>query len=156
MKKLIVSIFVTSCIFWLSSTGAGEQVDPDMGLLQADKDFALLSERTDPKTAFAAYLAPDAMMIPRHGDPIVGFDNAIASFGEEQGYELLWQPQLAEVTGSGEMGWTWGLYQVIVEGEQVSSGKYVNIWVKQPDGNWKVRMDMGNQEPAQKSSDENE
>ncbi len=53
------------------------------------------------------------------------------------------------------MGWTWGVYQIIVDGKQVSNGKYVNIWTLQPDGSWKVRMDMGNQEPAQEPSDEN-
>jgi hypothetical protein len=33
-------------------------------LLQADQDFAALSESTTPKTAFAAFMAPDGMMLP--------------------------------------------------------------------------------------------
>ncbi len=116
-------------------------------LLETDRAFAALSEQADPKQAFAAYLAPDAIMLPRSGEPVQGFDQAVASFGETPGFRLLWQPQLAEVSTGGDMGWSWGLYQVLVEGKQVSSGKYVNIWVRQPDGTWKVRLDMGNQEP---------
>ena len=135
--------------------GASDQGHPELALLQADREFARLSAETNPKTAFAAFLAPNVMMLPRSGKPVYGYENAIAIFNGEPGYALLWQPQLAEVAASGEMGWTWGIYQVLVEGKQVSSGKYVNIWVLQEDGSWKVRMYMGNQEPAQESSDEN-
>lgn len=117
-------------------------------LLQVDKDFAALSEQSDPKQAFAAYLAPNAIMLPRTGDPVNGYENAIASFGEKPGFELFWQPQFAEVAASGDLGWTWGTYQVQVDGAQAANGKYVNIWTRQPDGAWKVRLDMGNQETS--------
>jgi ketosteroid isomerase-like protein len=127
---------------------------PEAALLQADRDFARLSEELDPKRAFAAYLAPNVILLSRAGSPVEGYDNALASFGEEPGFALLWQPQLAEVAASGEMGWTWGTYQVIVDGRQVSSGKYVNIWALQADGSWKVRMDMGSQDPAPESANE--
>ena len=116
-------------------------------LLQADRDFAALSQNTDPKQAFANYLAANAIMLPRAGDPIEGYEAALASFGEEAGFDLHWQPQFAEVAESGDMGWTWGRYQLLVEGEQLYSGKYVNIWTRQPDGSWQVRLDLGNQEP---------
>ena len=115
-------------------------------LLQADRDFATLSQNTDPKQAFANYLAPNAIMIPRVGDPIEGYEAAMASFGEEAGFDLHWQPQFAEVAKSGDMGWTWGRYQLLVEGKKLYSGKYINIWTRQPDGSWQVRLDMGNQE----------
>ncbi len=118
-------------------------------LLQADRDFAALSERSDPKQAFAAYLAPDAMLIGRSGDPVEGYEAALASFGDADRFELLWQPQFAEVAEAADMGWTWGRYQLLSEGELVYAGKYVNIWKRQPDGSWKVRVDMGNQEPQQ-------
>ena len=116
-------------------------------LLQADRDFAALSQNTDPKQAFSNYLAPNAIMVPRAGDPIEGYEAAMASFGEEAGFDLHWQPQFAEVADSGDMGWTWGRYQLLIEGEQLYSGKYVNIWTRQSDGSWQVRLDIGNQEP---------
>ena len=121
--------------------------DPAAELLAADRAFAELSAATDPKTAFDAWLAPDAIMLPRRGEPVRGHAAAIASFGEAAGYALHWQPQFAEVAASGDLGWTWGRYQVRVDGEETARGKYVNIWKRQPDGRWKVRMDLGNQEP---------
>jgi ketosteroid isomerase-like protein len=137
-------LLITACEVAIEHQDAQPLADE---LLAADKAFADLSQRTDPKQAFAAYLAPNAIMIPRAGDPITGFDRAIASFGDTPGFELLWQPQQAEVASSGDMGWTWGRYQVLVDGTQVSNGKYVNIWVRPEGGEWKVRLDMGNQEP---------
>lgn len=122
--------------------------DPAADLLAADRAFAELSARTDPRTAFAEFLAPDAIMLPRAGEPAVGHAAAIASFGDEAGYALHWQPQFAEVASAGDLGWTWGHYQVVVDGAEVSTGKYVNVWKRQPDGRWKVRMDIGNQAPA--------
>lgn len=116
-------------------------------LLQTDRDFAALSERSDPKQAFAAYLAGDAMLIGRAGDPVEGYDAAIASFGDVTGLDLYWQPQFAEVAAAGDMGWTWGRYQLLMNDEPVYNGKYVNIWKRQADGSWKVRVDVGNQEP---------
>jgi ketosteroid isomerase-like protein len=116
-------------------------------LLQADRDFAALSESADPKTAFGAYLAANAIMMGRSGDPVEGYEAAMASFGDEAGFDLHWQPQFAEVASAGDMGWTWGRYQFVVDGETLYRGKYVNIWTRQADGSWKVRLDMGNQEP---------
>jgi len=153
----IALIAVSTLIFLAGQTNlsAGDQTGPAAALLQTDRDFSRLSEQSGPKLAFAAYLAPNVIMLPRAGGPIEGYAKAVATFADKPGFALHWQPLLAEVAVSGEMGWTWGTYQVIVNGEQVSTGKYVNIWTLQADGRWKVRMDMGNQEPAQESSDEN-
>lgn len=129
------------------------QVDLDQAvrdLLAADRAFAALSEQSGPKTAFAAYMAPDGIMMPAASSgAVVGYDNVMAQFddAEDPGYHLLWQPQFAEVAAAGDMGWTWGQYQVIAEGVQTRSGKYVNIWKMQADGRWKVRVDVGNQRP---------
>jgi ketosteroid isomerase-like protein len=119
-------------------------------LFETDRAFARLSDRTDPGTAFAAYMAPDGMMLPRSSEGAVeGYDAVMDVFGDgDPGYRLLWQPRMAEVAAAGDMGWTWGQYQVVVDGETVSTGKYVNVWKKQADGSWKVRVDMGNQHPG--------
>ena len=144
---LVVAALMTAC------APAGEQdtvIDhaaEARALLEADRAFAALSEESDPRAAFAAYLAPNGMLVPRRGDPIEGHAAAVASFGENPGFELLWQPQFAEVSQAADMGWTWGRWQLRVDGEQVQNGKYVNVWQKQPGGEWKVRVDVGNVEP---------
>jgi ketosteroid isomerase-like protein len=151
--KTVTTLFLSTVLVACQSTNTESIIDIaalTRSLLETDQAFAVLSEESGPKTAFAAFLAPDAIMIPREGDPKEGYAQAISSFGDDPGYDLLWQPQMAEVAGSGDMGWTWGYYQVEVDGTQISSGKYINIWKMQPDGKWKVRLDMGNSEPDQK------
>ena len=112
--------------------------------------FAALSKQANPKTAFAAFLAPNGMMFPRGADgPVEGIENTIPLFGEadDPGYQLLWQPQFAEISEAGDFGWTWGKYQVVIGDETQSTGKYINIWNRQDDGSWKVRVDFGNVDP---------
>lgn len=119
-------------------------------LMAVDRAFAELSALSNPKAAFATYMAPNGMMLPRaSAGAIEGLENVLAAFGTEPdpGYDLLWQPQYAEVAAAGDMGWTWGQYQVLVDGVEMSSGKYVNVWQKQADGSWRVRADIGNQRP---------
>lgn len=116
-------------------------------LLEADRAFAELSASSNARTAFERYLADNALMLPRSGVVLEGYDAAVESLGDGSGYRLLWQPAYAEVADSGELGWTWGRWQLWVDGSVTTRGKYVNIWTRDADGNWKVRMDMGNAEP---------
>lgn len=150
MKRALI---VLPCIVTLAACQPEPPVDiaaETAALMAADIAFAELSVASTPKQAFAAYMAPDGMMLPRGSEgAIEGHENIVALFGPDgdPGYQLLWQPQFAEVAVAGDMGWTWGQYQVVADGVQTSSGKYVNVWKKQPDGTWKVRVDVGNQRP---------
>ena len=50
------------------------------------------------------------------------------------------------------MGYTWGHFEghsKDANGTAVTtSGRYMTIWRKQPDGSWKVVLDAGSNEPA--------
>jgi quercetin dioxygenase-like cupin family protein len=59
------------------------------------------------------------------------------------GFSLQFAPSKAEVSESGDVGYTTGTYQATMNGAP-EKGKYVTIWKKQPDGNWKVKEDIFN------------
>lgn len=128
--------------------------DPDMeALIAADRAFSAMSESEGAKAAWGAFLIEDAMILGAGSQPTLGLDNILAGFDAwPAGASISWQPQKAEVADSGELGWTWGRYVYLVPGEDgvfvASHGKYLNIWKKQPDGTWKVAVDMGNDNPA--------
>jgi ketosteroid isomerase-like protein len=66
---------------------------------------------------------------------------------------LTWRPATTEVAPSGEMGFTFGPYEVIERDPQghdkvVSKGTYMTVWRRQPDGTWKVAADLGSKDTS--------
>ena len=120
-------------------------------LLDTDYEFARTSVKKGPSAAFYLYLADNAMQLPEGGLPIYG-RNAIYETMKGDHYDLLWTPVKADVARSGDLGWTWGKFVVVIRNndgtETKQYGKYLNIWRKQPDGKWKVVVDMGNASPS--------
>jgi ketosteroid isomerase-like protein len=64
------------------------------------------------------------------------------------GFSLNWQPVKVEVAQSGDLGYTYGTYQLTMNdpaGNPVTDrGKYITVWKKQADGSWKSVADMFN------------
>jgi ketosteroid isomerase-like protein len=69
---------------------------------------------------------------------------------------LTWSPVHADAGASGDLGYTWGRYhyeQVTKDGKTVTEdGTYVTIWKRQKDNSWKVVLDGGDPDPAEKKS----
>jgi len=63
------------------------------------------------------------------------------------GFSITWSPGEADVGSGGDLGYTMGTYQILMDGAdgQITiDGKYITIWKKQPDGRWLVTADMFN------------
>jgi ketosteroid isomerase-like protein len=73
-----------------------------------------------------------------------------------EGTTLTWTPVKAEMSKSGDLGFTYGNYIFTAknkDGKLVTTyGKYTSIWKKQQDGQWKVVVDMGNDSPDPKAA----
>ena len=145
----ILIIFTTM----LSSCNIKDDLDTERRrLLNADKQFAQMSLDKGAAEAFNHFLTEDAMGMSHNQHPVVGREQIYQEMkvGQED-YELAWDPQRAEVAGSADMGWTWGKYVLSFNDEdgveQKRYGKYLNIWTRQEDGQWKVAVDMGNSSP---------
>lgn len=148
MKKIL--FFLLLILF----SNCGEK--PDMQkeseiLLKTDIEFAKTSLLKGAAEAFNTYLSDSAIQMPHGSEPIIGRENIYSSMKSgDENYTMEWEPQHAEVSAGGDMGWTWGNYKMTrqVEGEtKYSYGKYVNVWKKQNDGAWKVIVDIGNKSP---------
>lgn len=61
---------------------------------------------------------------------------------------LLWRPVHADVSAGGDLGFTYGLYEVKPKDkdETVARGAYLTVWRRAPDGSWKVLADMGSKD----------
>ena len=119
-------------------------------LLQADIAWSR-TVNADDKEAFFGTLLSDVVLLAPHQPIAEGAEAASAAFQGMfglPGFHLAWQPTSAEVSESGNMGFTIGTYELQFDGEDgkpvVDRGKYLTVWKKQADGSWKVAADMFN------------
>jgi ketosteroid isomerase-like protein len=97
---------------------------------------------------FAAWFAEDGVALGNGAAPLIG-KVAIAKSAtwSPNDYQLTWTPTDALMGPSGDMGYTWGHFEgrsKDAHGNPVAtSGRYMTVWRKQPDGSWKVVLDGG-------------
>ena len=120
-------------------------------LLNVDAQFSKLSEARGVNEAFLSYLADDCVLLRPNTFPIVGKEiNKAKYFSRpDSGYTLTWKPLYSDVAESGELGYTYGIYEFKTmdpEGKPImGTGTYVSIWKKDQFGNWKLVLDTGNE-----------
>jgi ketosteroid isomerase-like protein len=154
MKKAI--ILLTGIIFLMACERSIDTSALESILLDTDREFSKLSVEKGNSEAFLNFMADDAVVLPREGHPIEGketYTQLIAKDQEvQQGRELKWEPYFADISSSGDLGYTLGKYVRTIENssgeKQITYGYYVTIWKIQSDGSWKFVFDTGNESPG--------
>ena len=138
-------------------SGCGKEID-----MTAEKEAMLATDKAIGKkaleigvvAAFNELLSDDAMQMPGDALPIYGRDEICKSMEAlDAKYNLFWEPVDGQVSASGDMGWSWG--KAVFTSKDTTGGgkvfytKYLNVWVKDSEGNWKVKVDIGNSRPAE-------
>lgn len=120
-------------------------------LFQLEAKFAQDTAKGGGK-AFASWFADDGIALANGKAPVRG-RAAIAARAtwDPKDYQLTWTPQGGQMSPSGDMGFTWGHYEGRAKDHSgntiTTSGRYMTIWKKQPDGSWKVALDSSSDEP---------
>jgi ketosteroid isomerase-like protein len=153
MNRTVVALLVIMSITASSATKEKSARGSDL-LLQLEANFAADVAKHG-HDAFLAYFADDGVEIVDGG----GFDTKDVMRKRDpwpEGTTLTWTPVKAEMSASGDLGYTYGNYIYTVKNKDgkvvVNYGKYTSIWKKQKDGQWKVVVDMGNSSPDPKSA----
>jgi ketosteroid isomerase-like protein len=102
---------------------------------------------------FAEWFAEDGVALGNGAAPKIGkIAIAKSATWSPAEYQLTWTPTDAMMGPSGDMGYTWGHYEGRGKDSHgnpvLTSGRYITMWRKEPDGNWKVVLDAGANEPA--------
>ena len=112
-------------------------------LLDADRAFAAKAAADGVPGAFAAYAADDALMLSS-GDITRGHDGVVSAFANwPAGRTIEWAPEAGRVSERGDMGWTWGNASFVAPDGTRTTGRYISIWTRDLDGNWKYAVDAG-------------
>lgn len=98
-----------------------------------------------------AFYSDDAIVFPPNATSAAtkeAIRNGWKEILSNPGFVISWQATRVQVGRSGEMAWVSGTYELTMNdasGKPINDrGKYLEVWEKQTDGNWKCAADMWN------------
>jgi ketosteroid isomerase-like protein len=122
------------------------------GLLERDLEFGNAVADYGLAEAYRQFLAEDAVQLPDGDWPVQGRNTIyqqIKDVTKDSDFLLSWKPEVAEVSVSGDLGYTWGTYWLELTDETgealIIEGNYLNVWRKSADNVWEVVVDISNQ-----------
>jgi ketosteroid isomerase-like protein len=140
----------------LAKPSANPLTDPTLSpgtafLFKLEAKFAA-DTATGGGKAFATWFADDAATLENKEAAVLGKAKIAANANwDPRQYQLNWTPQGGQMAPGGDMGFTWGHYEGASKdhnGNPVkTTGRYMTVWKKLPDGSWKVALDSSNEEP---------
>jgi ketosteroid isomerase-like protein len=152
MKNTICNLASIALILACIGCKQKHQTIPDaMQLMQADRDFSLFSVKHGMVKAFLEYADTGVVLLRSNNYPIEGKKSLkeLVKNIPDSSFTLKWEPLKADISASGDMGFTYGIYDRIpadtLNGKHIQRGSYVSIWKKQSDGSWKFAFDAGNE-----------
>jgi ketosteroid isomerase-like protein len=152
MKKykilfVIHAFFMTPLVFFSCNTNTVSTIKSPSAdeIINADKAFSDMSRQVGMKKAFLEYIDNNGVLLRPNHLPIVGADAIdYLSQSNDTDYTLSWKPAKAEIAQSGDLGFSYGVYEFTTK-DTTLKGTYVSIWKKQKDGDWKFVLDCGNE-----------
>ncbi|MFD1816334.1 Ketosteroid isomerase homolog [Pseudarcicella hirudinis] len=137
--------FLLVLSFSLFSFGISAQSNAREGIRQmvaAELEFAQFSAEKGTKNAFVNFLSDDAV------DYEKGQPRNTKTFWQNRDFKgvLTWQPYFAEISDSGDLGYTvgnWQYHPSASSDKPTAFGTFSTFWKKQSNGAWKVVFDLG-------------
>jgi ketosteroid isomerase-like protein len=109
-------------------------------LVEAERAFASACAERGIKTAFLACLDSNGVVF--RPQPVNGIER-YSQLGDTED-RLAWEPRYADVSATGDLGYTTGPWTLFDKGgDPRSFGEYVSVWRRKPGGGWKVVIDLG-------------
>lgn len=150
IMKVLLSLTLMFCLWINICPQEVNKKGIEEKMLQTDRDFSALSRSNGINYAFAFYAAEDAVLLRRDKMPIKGKEEIRKLFSKpDTSFTLIWEPMAGYVADSGELGYTYGTYTVLMKNagreEKSGEGTYCSIWRKNEKGEWKYVLDTGNE-----------
>lgn len=158
MKKVFwqssfsIIILLVAVLFAMTVSGQEKEVSPVVkSLADSERAFAKLCVEKGIRESFLTYFADDCITFaPGPGNAKERLLKRPPLTGPSP-VTLNWGPIVADVSKSGDFGYTTGPSAMIDNTPQKRPpyyGYYFSIWKKQSDGNWKVALDLGTEVPG--------
>ncbi|MBS1597398.1 MAG: nuclear transport factor 2 family protein [Bacteroidetes bacterium] len=146
MKKILVILIIISSTAFHRSANPNQPNADKNELLKMEKEFSDYVQQEGIAAGFAKYAAPDAV-VNRNGNLISGRDkiNEFYNQARSKKDKLSWTADFADVSASGDLGYTYGKYIYVAYDSAGNTKEYKGIfhtvWKRQKDGSWKFVYD---------------
>jgi len=145
---LLTALLATACA---PAPPPAPDLEAEMAALRAAAtSYHEAASAKDPARVVALY-DEDAVMVPPNADLVDGLEGVKGyrfGFISTPGVELHFEIIRAEVSASGDMGWTLALGDITINRPDGTTGSDLvrdfHVWKKQADGSWKVVADIWN------------
>lgn len=115
-------------------------------LLSKDRDFAKDAESRGYAAAFLSLAADDCIFFRPGVHPVLGREAIRAALAANPA-PLSWLSGGAQVSGSGDMGFTFGVSKLQTKDKEPEYNVYVRIWRKENRGQWRLILDIASPAP---------
>jgi len=137
MKKTVsISVLLFVCLIKIA---AQKGID---NLIQAERNFAAYSVSNSTKEAFLKFIDSTGIVF-ENGKPVNGIETW--NKREKRPGVLNWYPQYADISSSGDFGYTSGpwTFQNSLNDTIVARGQYTTVWHLTESNEWKFLIDLG-------------
>jgi ketosteroid isomerase-like protein len=125
---------------------AQEAIPPALqAMADTEREFARTAKVKGIRDSFLEFFAQDSIALTPDPTPATKrlLEQTPTPFAVN---ELVWEPRTGDVAASGDLGWLTGPSTFIDHSTKDATphfGNYLSVWRKQPDGRWRVFIDVG-------------
>jgi ketosteroid isomerase-like protein len=115
--------------------------DPDSEraiVLDLERQFSAAVASGGVSKAYATYAAP-SLRLHREGNSPITESPQVRAYLDGMTQKPAWEPIAARVSRADDLAYSYGSYALSPSGEE---GSYLHIWKRQPNGDWKVVLDL--------------
>jgi len=148
-NHLIAStVFTVIMVFVITACNNKKPIDDSKVLSDTDRFYSAMSTEKGMNASFLEMFDSAGVILRANRMPVEGSAaiRAMLMSEPDSTFTLTWEPRFAKIAASGELGYTYGTYQIRDRATDsvTGVGKYATIWIKKSDGKWKAILDTGN------------
>ncbi len=151
LTSALFALLGLSAVLFTGSSAVAADMDASAKVLaKLDDAWSAAAGKRDANLT-ASYYADNAVLYPPNEPAVVGREAAVkiwTAMLADPTFTLSWKTLHAEVSASGDLGYTTGSYEDSYKGPDgklvTEKGKYVCVWKKGKDGVWKAIHDTWN------------